>query len=124
MSFISTPSSGYWWTGAGECSRLMWTSTSAGEPRMISRILSGGKAISPALRRPELAETRRQVLRFAVIGCCCVGIDLLTYSLLTRAGLVVPAAKGIAYLVGMMAGFVGNKFWTFRSALRSWLEPL
>ncbi|VTS04951.1 GtrA family protein [Tuwongella immobilis] len=71
-----------------------------------------------------MSETRKQLLRFVVIGCTAVLIDLGMYTLLTGAGLGTSLAKGLAYLTGMIFGFIGNKFWTFESSSRSMREPM
>ena len=56
-----------------------------------------------------------QVGRFAFTGGGSVAIDLAVYLALfpLLGGL---AAKGISYAAGVVFGFVGNKFWTFRSS--------
>ena len=92
----------------------------------MSRITNVGRAIlgQATAARPEQRESRRQLLRFVVIGSTSVLIDLLCYHLLTRNGMSPSPAKGVAYLIGMLFGFMGNKFWTFRSASKSLAEPI
>jgi putative flippase GtrA len=64
-------------------------------------------------------------LRFLVIGVSCVFIDLGIYrALVVQFGLSVDVAKAISYWGGVIVGFVGNKFWTFRSQQKSLREPL
>lgn len=68
-------------------------------------------------------QLRRQILRFLVIGGASVVIDLCVYFLLLST--LQPAwAKGISYVVGMLFGFLGNKFWTFESQRKSLSEPI
>ena len=56
-----------------------------------------------------------QVGRFAFTGGGSVAIDLIVYLILapTMGSL---GAKGLSYVAGVIFGFVGNKFWTFRSS--------
>jgi putative flippase GtrA len=65
----------------------------------------------------------RQAGRFLVIGGMSVAIDLLAYRALTLAGLEVTCSKGLSYVLGMLLGFFGNKYWTFGSRRRSASEP-
>ncbi len=78
----------------------------------------------PGGASPEAGETKRQVSRFLVIGSASVAVDFVVYTLLTAGGLAHAASKLLSYVAGMVAGFAGNKFWTFRSARRSVGEPL
>jgi putative flippase GtrA len=60
-----------------------------------------------------------------VIGVSCVLVDLGIYRVLVvQLGLRVDIAKAISYWGGVIVGFVGNKFWTFRSQQKSLREPL
>jgi putative flippase GtrA len=63
------------------------------------------------------------VVRFAVIGGASVATDLAVYALLVSSLDPAPA-KGVSYLSGMLVGFVGNKFWSFKSARRTASEPI
>jgi putative flippase GtrA len=78
----------------------------------------------PAAAPPETGETKRQLTRFLVIGSASVAFDFVVYVLLTAGGLPRAAGKLLSYVAGMLVGFAGNKFWTFRSARRSLGEPL
>jgi putative flippase GtrA len=93
---------------------------------MIWKTTSAGKVISAICGRlPSDAETRRQLGRFLVIGTSCVLVDLTVYQILAaRFDMPLYAAKGISYLAGVVVGFVGNKWWTFRSTRRSTAEPI
>jgi putative flippase GtrA len=65
------------------------------------------------------------LLRFLVIGVSCVFVDLAVYRLLGwKLNLRLDVAKGVSYWAGVVVGFVGNKFWTFRSTQKSLREPL
>ncbi|HEY2883240.1 MAG TPA: GtrA family protein [Pirellulales bacterium] len=93
---------------------MIWKTTSAGS----------GTLAKPR-RWFESGENRRQLQRFLVIGGASFLTDLLFYRLLgTKTTLPLDVAKGCSYLVGVVVGFVGNKWWTFRSARRSLAEPL
>jgi putative flippase GtrA len=69
--------------------------------------------------------TRRQLARFLVVGSASVAVDLAVYALLTA---VTPLAwglcKGASYAAGVVVGFFGNKFWTFKSGRRGVSEPV
>ena len=70
-------------------------------------------------------ENKRQVIRFLLVGCSSVAVDLACYLLLVAAFDVATTwSKGASYVVGMTVGFVGNKYWTFGSARRSASEPV
>jgi putative flippase GtrA len=85
---------------------------------MTMKTTAVGSSISPPAGSPE----RRRILRFAVVGTLSVAIDFTGYWLLN--GTFSPhVAKGISFLLGMIVGFVGNKFWTFESQQRSASEP-
>jgi putative flippase GtrA len=64
-----------------------------------------------------------QIGRFLVIGSLSAATDLGCYYLLTNMGLPAGVAKGISFVLGMMLGWVGNKFWTFASPARNLAEP-
>jgi putative flippase GtrA len=93
---------------------------------MISKTTSAGNDILPLPNRsPQSRESRIQLLRFLVIGVSCVLVDLAIYRVLVvQFGLRVDVAKAISYWGGVIVGFVGNKFWTFRSQQKSLREPL
>ncbi len=56
-----------------------------------------------------------QVYRFVVIGSVSVSIDFFIYFILLKIGLMLMLAKGVSFCIGMIFGFFGNKYWTFRS---------
>ncbi len=57
---------------------------------------------------------KKELLRFLVIGCTAVLIDLLVYSLLSTF-MVSYIAKTISFLAGSLASYFFNKFWTFEA---------
>jgi putative flippase GtrA len=72
-----------------------------------------------------LRETRVQLVRFLVMGTTSVLVDLGVYRLLAaQFGMHIDFAKAISYWFGVLVGFAGNKFWTFRSGQKSIREPL
>ena len=92
-------------------------------------ILKNTSAASVAWKQsgpsPETQETRRQLSWFLVVGVASVATDLIVYRILANlAGLPLDIAKGLSYWAGVVIGFFGNKWWTFRSTRRSWTEPV
>ncbi len=67
-------------------------------------------------------DLRRQILRFLLVGGTSVTVDLGVY-LLLLPNLDRTTAKGVAYLAGVVVGFIGNKLWTFESRRKSLAEP-
>jgi putative flippase GtrA len=72
----------------------------------------------------ERRETRKQLLRFLVVGTSSVAVDYAVYRLLAESPLSADAAKGVSYLAGVVVGYFGNKWWTFESSRRSAAEPV
>lgn len=58
-----------------------------------------------------------------MIGCGSVAIDYAVFTCLS-ASLSADVAKAISYVAGMLFGYFGSKYWTFRSARKSASEPL
>jgi putative flippase GtrA len=56
-----------------------------------------------------------QIMRFVIIGGVSVCLDLIVYYILIKIGLSLMFAKGVSFCAGMVFGFSGNKYWTFRS---------
>lgn len=81
-----------------------------------------GELAAPAWS--ERRETRKQLLRFLVVGGTSVAVDFVVYRWLAAVAVPPDAAKGGSYLAGVVVGFFGNKWWTFESARRSAAEPL
>ena len=66
-----------------------------------------------------LSATRKQMIRFLLVGGSCVAVDLLAYGILLNH-MDRVAAKGISYAAGVLVGFAGNKLWTFESKRKSY----
>ncbi|HBE67569.1 MAG TPA: GtrA family protein [Planctomycetaceae bacterium] len=71
----------------------------------------------------EIVRSTNQIQRFIVVGILAVLTDLSTYFLLGNV-MTAGCAKAIAYLAGMVVGFLGNKYWTFQSRRASIREPI
>jgi putative flippase GtrA len=69
-------------------------------------------------------EAKKHLSRFLVIGLASVATDAFFYWWFTYLGLALTPAKGISYALGMLLGFIGNKFWTFESPVKNATEPL
>ncbi|MEX2187082.1 MAG: GtrA family protein [Pirellulales bacterium] len=69
-------------------------------------------------------ETRKQLLRFLVVGSTSVAVDFAAYRMLAAGLPSRDIAKAVSYLAGVVVGFFGNKWWTFESARRSATEPI
>lgn len=87
---------------------------------------SGTEAIHPEIGDTMLtkdhAQSRKQVMRFLLVGGSSVVVDLLCYAILLGR-LDRVSAKGIAYAAGVLFGYAGNKLWTFESRRKSFSEP-
>ncbi|MBX3101499.1 MAG: GtrA family protein [Bacteroidetes bacterium] len=59
--------------------------------------------------------TRRELFRFAFAGGTAVGVDLLTYYLLSAwwGPSYTNEAKGISFVIGSVVAYFINKLWTF-----------
>ena len=93
---------------------------------MIWKTTGAGSATLPAgARWSERRETRKQLLRFLVVGGTSVLVDLAAYRALGWGlALRLDLAKAISYWAGVAVGFCGNKLWTFESSRRSLAEPI
>jgi putative flippase GtrA len=87
---------------------------------------SGANAVGLELERSQAhrppSQSRKQLTRFLFVGGSSVAVDLVCYTLLLGR-LDRVTAKGIAYAVGVLVGFAGNKLWTFESRRKSYTEP-
>ena len=72
----------------------------------------------------ERRETRKQLLRFLVVGSTSVAVDFAVYRALVAALWPWDIAKGASYMAGVVVGFFGNKCWMFESSRRSAAEPV
>lgn|GEM_PF-761297 len=81
-----------------------------------------------ALKSPASPRRQRELghlLRFAVVGCLSVAMDLAVFrALRAHAGWDYPLAKGCSYLAGMVLGFGLNKWWAFGSRRAVGVEAL
>lgn len=57
------------------------------------------------------AVLNRPLVRFLVVGGGAAALELLTFELLSPLPLLV--AHGTSFLVGLVASFLGYRFWTF-----------
>jgi len=57
---------------------------------------------------------RQQFARFVVVGVVSNGALYAIYLLLTRASLTPKSAMSVGYVLGILMGFAGNRFWSFR----------
>jgi putative flippase GtrA len=62
----------------------------------------------------NLLHRYRQLITYGIIGCCCAGLDFLTYVLLMQAGCSAYVANVISVHVGIIASFFLNRHFTFR----------
>lgn len=62
--------------------------------------------------------TKQQLLRFIIAGCCAVGTDCLLYYILSQY-INFSIAKGISFLVGTIAAYILNKYYTFEQTTKS-----
>jgi putative flippase GtrA len=90
---------------------------------MFAKLLRSDIAPVTPLANSSATGLRLQIIRFAVIGGLSVAIDGLVYVML-HARLGHNQGKAISYIVGMIFGFFGNKFWTFESTQKSAREPI
>lgn len=92
-------------------------------PQTLRRSSDGDDAAITPPAWSERRETRKQLLRFLVVGSMSVAVDFAVYRVLAVA-MPPDVAKGVSYLAGVVVGFFGNKWWTFESSRRSAAEPL
>lgn len=64
---------------------------------------------------------KRQLLRFLVVGCTAVVIDLIVYTLLITV-IPIPVAKTLSFLAGTVFAYFTNKLWTFDKPGRNHVE--
>lgn len=57
----------------------------------------------------------KELLRFLVGGGSAVIVDFVFYRVFVHVGGDMSVSKAISYVLGAVAGFVINKFWTFES---------
>lgn len=66
-------------------------------------------------------ELKKQLFRFVIAGCCAVGTDCLFYYILSHY-IDLSIAKGISFLIGTIAAYLINKYYTFEQKEKSKTE--
>ena len=61
---------------------------------------------------------KKQLSRFIVAGCCAVGTDCLFYYILSHF-INLSLSKGISFLIGTIAAYLINKYYTFEQSKKS-----
>ena len=64
---------------------------------------------------------KKQLFRFIIAGCCAVGTDCLFYYILSHY-IDLSIAKGISFLIGTIAAYLINKYYTFEQTKKSKTE--
>lgn len=64
---------------------------------------------------------KKELCRFIIAGCCAVGIDCLFYYILSHY-INLSIAKGISFLLGTIAAYLINKYYTFEQTKKSKTE--
>ena len=64
---------------------------------------------------------KRQINKFFISGVIAVAIDMLVYYLLLNF-LIPELSKGISFIVGSVAAYSLNKYWTFEKPAKSFIE--
>lgn len=63
-------------------------------------------------------ELKKQLFRFFIAGCCAVGTDCLFYYILSHY-IDLSIAKGLSFLIGTVAAYLINKYYTFEQTKKS-----
>lgn len=66
-------------------------------------------------------ELKKQLFRFIIAGCCAVGTDCLFYYILSHY-IDLSIAKGLSFLIGTVAAYLINKYYTFEQTQKSKIE--
>ncbi len=66
-------------------------------------------------------ELKRQLFRFIIAGCCAVATDCSFYYILSHF-IDLSIAKGISFLIGTIAAYLINKYYTFEQTRKSKTE--
>jgi putative flippase GtrA len=64
---------------------------------------------------PALHAELGRLLRFALVGVSNTALTLITYTLLTRAGVAAAVASALGFAVGAANGYRLNRRWTFHA---------
>ena len=59
-----------------------------------------------------------QLVRYALVGVTNTALTLAAYAALDAAGVPTPVAAALGWVVGAVNGYLLNRGWTFRSAVR------
>lgn len=54
-------------------------------------------------------------LNFIIVGFLATSVDYFIYQILIQADLNLNVSKGISYSAGIIAAYIGNTFFTFRT---------
>lgn len=63
----------------------------------------------------RLIESKKQLIKFGMVGAVTVLIDLGIYNLLIRQGLNLYWSRTISIIVAVTMGYFWHRHWTFRS---------
>ncbi len=66
---------------------------------------------------------KKQLIRFIISGCLAVFVDCMFYYILSYF-LDISIAKAISFLIGTIAAFLMNKYYTFEQKKKSFLEAI
>ena len=59
-----------------------------------------------------MGQTKKEIVRFTVSGCCAVATDMLFYYLLSHF-LEISLSKGLSFCLGTVTAYLMNKYYTF-----------
>jgi putative flippase GtrA len=54
-------------------------------------------------------------VRFGIVGAANTLLTIVTFALLTRAGVATDAASAVGFAAGALNGYILNRAWTFQS---------
>lgn len=63
----------------------------------------------------ELIRSKKQIIKFGIVGAVTVIIDLGIYNLLIRQGLNIYWSRTISIIIAVTVGYFWHRLWTFRS---------
>jgi putative flippase GtrA len=69
-------------------------------------------------------KTRKELLRFLLVGGIAVAIDAVVYAVLQRQGISPSWAKRCSFIAGSIWAFFMNKFYTFEQKQLKASEPI
>ena len=77
-----------------------------------------------ALRLGNDRRTQLLLIRYVAIGGFVFCVDVATFQALLRAGLILPAATSLSFLLAMATHFTLNRFLNFRNFERTIVQQL